>query len=66
MPHAKAGKKAMSYKNDRANLPQDVKHENYPKREYPLGQSGYPDDINMMDANYNKDAKKIARSKSRY
>ena len=66
MAHARASKQDIGYKNNYANLPQEVHHESYPKRSYPLGQNGYPDDINLMDKSSKKDSGKIARSRSHY
>jgi len=65
MANARASKQAKPYKNQFANLPQEVKHEMYPKRSYPVKDNGkYPDDLNLMDANAQKDAKKLSRSMS--
>jgi hypothetical protein len=44
------------------NLPQDVKHEFYPKQSFAVKDNGkYPDDLNMLDANQSKDSKKLMR-----
>jgi len=63
MAHAKASKAAKGYKNNYANLPQEVRHESYPKRQYAVKDNGeYPDDLNMLDKNASKDQKKLSRS----
>lgn len=62
MASARASKQDKPYKNNKCNLPQDVKHEFYPKQSYAVKQSGqYPDDLNMLDANQRKDSKKLVR-----
>ena len=62
MANARASKQDMPYRNDKANLPQDVKHEFYPKQNYAVKQSGqYPDDLNMIDRNQAQDSKKLTR-----
>jgi hypothetical protein len=62
MASAKASKQGKSYKNNMCNLPQDVKHEFYPKQSFSVKDNGkYPDDLSMLDANHAKDSKKLVR-----
>jgi hypothetical protein len=62
MANAKASKQAKPYKNNMCNLPQDVKHEFYPKQSFAVKDNGkYPDDLNMIDANQRKDSQKLMR-----